>query len=70
MIGALQKLEGIIAEPTRLEQQYGYLMFGTKHFGRVFATHPSFAARVKALNDRTHLKRLPRKVAATATPSA
>lgn len=70
MIGALQKLEGIIAEPTRLEQQYGYLMFGTKHFGRVFATHPSFASRVKALEDGTHIKRLPRKVAATAAPSA
>jgi len=49
MIGALERIHGIPAQPTRLEAQYGYLMFRGSRFGAWFSTHPLLERRVKAL---------------------
>ena len=56
MIGALQKLE----QAPRLsgnENAHARFMFR----GRAFSTHPSMPQRIKALEDETYIKRLPRK---------
>ena len=49
MIGALERLHGIPAQPTKLETQYGYLMFRGSRFGAWFSTHPHLEKRIKAL---------------------
>ena len=61
MIGALERLHGISTTPTRMEQDYGYLMFKGAGFGMVFSTHPSLDKRVRALKRGTHINLLPKK---------
>lgn len=64
MASALRKLENISAKPTDAESQFAYMMFRPPSLGGLlgaaFATHPSIAERVEALESRTHLDKLPR----------
>lgn len=61
MISALRALEG--APPiTGIERTHSRFMArGVRGFAEVFSTHPSFAARVSALESEKYLRRLPRK---------
>ena len=56
MIGALERLHGLPSQPTKLESQYGYLMFRGSRLGAWFSTHPHVEKRIKALRS---LKDLP-----------
>lgn len=49
MIGALERLHGLPSQPTKLESQYGYLMFRGSRLGAWFSTHPHVEKRIKAL---------------------
>ena len=49
MIGALERLHGLPTQPTKLESQYGYLMFRGSRLGAWFSTHPHVEKRIKAL---------------------
>lgn len=49
MIGALERLHGLPTQPTKLESQYGYLMFRGSRFGAWFSTHPHVEKRIQAL---------------------
>ena len=60
MISALKKLHEIPAEATEAEQNYGYLMFKGE-WGWLLATHPTLEQRVKALEDGSYIRALPRK---------
>ena len=66
MANALRKLESLPATPTPAESQYGYLMFKGFRLGHPFATHPTVASRIKALEDGTFLRQLPRRRAGIA----
>ena len=50
MIGALERLHGLPSQPTKLETQYGYLMFRGSRIGAWFSTHPHVEKRIKALS--------------------
>lgn len=50
MIGALERLHGLPSQPTKLESQYGYLMFRGSRLGAWFSTHPHVEKRIKALH--------------------
>jgi heat shock protein HtpX len=54
MIGALEKLHDLPTKPTRLETQYGYLMFRGARLGLLFSTHPPLQRRVAALRSGSH----------------
>ncbi|MER9489692.1 M48 family metalloprotease [Mesorhizobium sp. M0563] len=64
MIGALERLHGIPAKPTGIENKYGYLMFRGGKMGSLFSTHPTLKRRTDALRSGAHLKTLSRKSAA------
>ena len=68
MASALRKMENISAKPTDAESQFAYMMFRPPSlgglFGAAFATHPTIAERVQALESRTHLDKLPRAAGA------
>lgn len=49
MIGALERLHGLPSQPTKLESQYGYLMFRGSRLGAWFSTHPHVEKRITAL---------------------
>ena len=49
MIGALERLHGLPSQPTRLESQFGYLMFRGSRLGAWFSTHPHVDKRITAL---------------------
>ncbi|QLF72056.1 M48 family metalloprotease (plasmid) [Peteryoungia desertarenae] len=59
MISALQRLHGLPTQPTKLEAQYGYLMFRGSRIGAWFSTHPPVEKRIAALQA---LKAEPAKV--------
>ncbi len=50
MARALKRVHGIATQPTAEERHYGYLMFRGAGFGRLFATHPTLEARLRALD--------------------
>ena len=64
MASALRKLETITAKPSDAESKFAYMMFRppsvSNFLGAAFATHPTIADRVQALENRTHLNKLPR----------
>ncbi|TIV37054.1 MAG: hypothetical protein E5V91_19995 [Mesorhizobium sp.] len=61
MIGALERVHGIPAKPTGVENRYGYLMFRGGRMGALFSTHPPLKRRTDALRRGVHLNELARK---------
>lgn len=54
MVGALERIHGLPAKPTRLENQYGYLMLRGSRLGALFSTHPTLERRISALRRGSH----------------
>jgi heat shock protein HtpX len=62
MANALRRIHGAAVTPTRLEQQYGFLMFRSSRLGVLMSTHPTLDKRLGALEKGHHIKTLPRKM--------
>lgn len=63
MVGALERIHGLPARPTEIENKYGYLMFRGGRMGALFSTHPTLERRVKALRSGAGSKELAGKSA-------
>jgi len=61
MANALRRIHGAAVTPTRLEQQYGFLMVRNAGVGVLMSTHPTLDKRLEALKKGQHIKILPRK---------
>jgi len=57
MISALRSLDSEDRNPTALERHFSAIMFAPA--SRLFATHPTFEQRIKALEQEVFLSRLP-----------